>query len=101
MPRITQYRNFANLLRALEEPCRGLASSWCVVGVWRLGSPTRRKIEVVVAAAHDRLRTGELKLPMPGDDRLPTDGLTMPTAADCFEPASSIPAEYRVPTDSP
>ena len=101
MPSITQYRNFANLLRALEEPRRGLASSWCVVGVWRLGSPTRRKRAVVVAAAHDRLRTGGLKLPMPSDDRLPTDGLTMPTAADCFEPASSIPAEYRMPTDNP
>ena len=36
---------------------------------------------------------------MPGDERLPTDGLTMPTAADCLDPASSIPAEYRMATD--
>ena len=55
---------------------------------------------MVVAAAHDRLRTGELELPMPGDGRLSTDGLTMPTAADCLEPANSIPAECRVPTDA-
>ena len=37
---------------------------------------------------------------MPGDDRLPTDGLTIPTAADCLETASSFIAEYRVPTDA-
>ena len=36
---------------------------------------------------------------MPGDERLPTDGLTMPTAVGCLDPTSSIPAEYRVTTD--
>ena len=99
VPSITQYKSFKKLLLALEEPRRGLASSWCIVDVWRLGSPTRRKRVVVIAAAHDRLRTGELELPMPGDERLPTDGLTMPTAVDCLEPAASIPEEYRVETD--
>ena len=61
VPSITQYESFAKLLRALEEPRRGLASSWCTVGVWRLGSPTRRKRVAVIAAAHVRLRTGELE----------------------------------------
>ena len=98
VPSITQYDSFKRLLTALEEPHRGLASSWCIVDVWRLGSPTRRKRVVVIAAAHDQLRTGELELPMPGDERLPTDGLTMPTAADCLDAASSIPEEYRVAT---
>ena len=36
---------------------------------------------------------------MPGDERLPTDGLTMPTAVDCLDPARPIPAEYRTATD--
>ena len=81
VPSITQYESFAKLIHALEEPRRGLASSWCIVDVWRLGSPTRRKRVVVIAAAHDRLRTGKLELPMPGDERLPTDGLAMPTAS--------------------
>ena len=98
VPSTTQYESFAKLLHALEEPRRGLASSWCIADVWRLGSPTRRKRVVVIAAAHDRLRTGELELPMPGDERLPTDKLTMPTAVDYLDPASSIPEEYRVAT---
>ena len=34
-----------------------------------------------------------------GDKRLSTDGLTMPTAVDCLDPASSIPVEYRTATD--
>ena len=35
VPSITQYESFAKLLHALEEPRRGLASSLCIVDVWR------------------------------------------------------------------
>ena len=47
-----------------------------------LGSPTRRKRVVVVAAHHNSLKIGELELPLPGDERMPTDGIKMPTATN-------------------
>ena len=96
VPSIVQYTSFANLLKTLEEPSRRLASSWCIVDTWRLGSPTRRKRVVVVAGHHDSLKTGELELPLPGDDRMPASGLRMPTATNCLEPADTIPESYRV-----
>ena len=96
VPSIVQYTSFANLLKTLEEPSRRLASSWCIVDTWRLGSPTRRKRVVVVAGHHDSLKTGELELPLPGDDRMPANGLRMPTATNCLEPADTIPESYRV-----
>ena len=34
VPSITQYDSFKRPLTALEEPHRGLASSWCIVDVW-------------------------------------------------------------------
>ena len=95
-PSVVQYESFAKLLKTLEEPSRRLASSWCIVDTWRLGSPTRRKRVVVVAGHHDSLKTGELELPLPGDDRMPAGGLRMPTATNCLEPAGTIPAPYRV-----
>ena len=96
VPSIVQYASFANLLKTLEEPSRRLASSWCIVDTWRLGSPTRRKRVVVVAGHHDSLKTGALELPLPGDDRMPASGLRMPTATNCLEPADTIPESYRV-----
>lgn len=99
VPSVVQFESFSKLLRTLEEPARKLASSWCIVDVWRLGSPTRRKRAVVVAVHHDSLNTRELELPLPGDERLSADGLSMPTAAACLEPAASIPDEYRVPNE--
>ena len=53
----------------------------------------------MVAGHHGSLKTGELELPPPGDERMPADGLNMPTAANCLEPAATIPEEYRVPAD--
>ena len=99
VPSVVQYASFANLLKTLEEPSRRLASSWCIVDTWRLGSPTRRKRVVVVAGHHGSLKTGELELPPPGDDRMPASGLRMPTATNCLEPADTIPESYRVPSN--
>ena len=96
VPSVIQYASFAKLLKTLEEPARQLASSWCTVDTWRLGSPTRRKRVVVVAAHHNSLKTGALELPLPGDDRMPADGLKMPTATNCLEPADTIHESYRV-----
>ena len=53
----------------------------------------------VVAGHHDSLKTGELELPLPGDERMPADGMKIPTATNCLEPAGTIPEECRVPTD--
>ena len=98
VPSVVQYKSFAKLLKTLDEPSRRLASSWSIVDTWRLGSSTRRKRVVVVAGHHDSLKTGELELPLPGDDRMPAGGLRIPTETNCLEPADTIPESCRVPS---